>query len=72
MKPYLLLLIPLLFACGETTTYYEDLIKYKCSKEQMELVNTEARVCIGGFTRAFCFAQAKITLCDKISNVTIN
>lgn len=46
-----------------------DLTRYKCSQEQLKLVEEETAICSKtGYLSSHCFAQAKKTHCTEIGN----
>lgn len=60
---YLALLI--LFVSCKSDSH--KLFKYRCTSEQLELVNKEVTRCATtGYTSDFCFKQAKFSQCDYI------
>ncbi len=47
---------------------YPQLYDYKCSDDQLKLVEVEYQVCKQtGFLDSHCFLSAKVSLCDKVT-----
>ena len=68
------LLLMIIVSCDQinidANIYENKLGDYKCTQEQLNLVNKEVTIC--NRTTIFssvCFAQAKKTQCDKIEKV---
>jgi hypothetical protein len=63
------LILFFLVGCNLKSEEYasERIKRFRCNEEQFKLVMDETRFCLNTtYTSDFCFAQAKISICDSI------
>lgn len=71
-KPAFIVLVLLITGCDVFKPVEQIRLEdYKCSDKQLEAVTREYKLCKSSdYGSGYCFAQAKVTHCDKLDELT--